>query len=70
MENDALFESYRAAANMEYFQWQQRRVMAMQESYKKALIAAKNWDEARLLQGKIMAMEELLAAFVPDEARI
>ena len=67
---DGLFESYRLAQDMEYFLWQQRRMLAMLESYKAALISAKSWDEARLLQGKVLAMQEMLAAFVPDEARI
>ena len=69
-EMSSLFDSYRAAERMEYFQWFQRRMLEMQEGALKRLVAAKSWEEARFAQGQIDALRAVIAASVPDEARI
>ena len=70
MEFSSLFESYREAENMEYFQWLHRRVMSALDAATERLTDAKTWDEARFYQGQIDALRTMLATMVPDEARI
>lgn len=70
MEPNGLYESYKVAENMEYFQWLQRRLQDMQGSAEQRLVAADNWDSARFAQGQIDAFRMALAALVPDEARL